>query len=53
MAEFVYDNSECLVDILSKIKHMQDIDKVLWSEEIYNVPASKEDILKSFKKYWT
>ena len=52
IAEFVYDNSECLVDILSKIKHMQDIDKVLWSEEIYTVPTAKENILKSYKKYW-
>jgi DNA-binding Lrp family transcriptional regulator len=53
VAEFVYDNSECLVDIISEIKHMQDIEKVLWSEEIYTVPTSKENILKSFKKYWT
>lgn len=53
VAEFVYDNSECLVDIISEIKHMQDIEKVLWSEEIYKVPVSKENILKSFKKYWT
>ena len=53
LAEFVYDNSECLVDIISEIKHMQDIEKVLWSEEIYTVPTSKENILKSFKKYWT
>jgi len=25
---------------------MQGIEKVLWSEQIYNVPASKENILK-------
>jgi hypothetical protein len=53
VAEFVYDNSECLVDIISEIKHMQGIEKVLWSEEIYKVSASKENMLKSFKKYWT
>ena len=52
VAEFVYDNSECLVDIISEIKHMQDIEKILWSEEIYKVPVSKENISKSFKKYW-
>ncbi len=50
VAEFVYDNSECLVDIISEIKHMHDIEKVLWSEEIYKVPVPKENILKSFKK---
>ena len=53
VAEFVYDNSECLVDIISEIKHMQDIEKILWSEEIYKIPVSKENISKSFKKYWT
>ena len=53
LAEFVYYNSECLVDIISEIKDMQDIEKVLWSEEIYTVPTSKENILKSFKKYLT
>ena len=52
VAEFVYDNSECLVDIISEIKHMQDIEKILWSEEIYKIPVSKENISKSFKKYW-
>jgi len=53
VAEFVYDNSECLVDIISEIKHMQGIEKVNWSEEIYKVPSSKENVLKSLKKYWT
>ena len=28
LAEFVYDNSECLVDTISEIKDMQDIEKV-------------------------
>jgi hypothetical protein len=31
---------------------MQDIEKILWSEEIYKIPVSKENISKSFKKYW-
>ena len=33
---------------------MQGIEKVNWSEEIYTEQlTSKENILKSFKKYWT
>ena len=48
-AEFVYDNSECLVDIISEIKHMQDIEKILWSEEIYKIPVSKENISNLLK----
>jgi hypothetical protein len=47
--EFVYDNSECLVDIISEIKHMQDIEKILWSEEIYKIPVSKENISNLLK----
>jgi hypothetical protein len=53
VAEFVYANGEGLVGIISEIKHMQDIEKVLWSEEVYTIPASKENIIKSFKKNWT
>jgi hypothetical protein len=49
VAEFVYDNSECLVDIISEIKHMQDIEKILWSEEIYKIPVSKENISNLLK----
>jgi hypothetical protein len=49
VAEFVYDNSECLVDIISEIKHMQDIEKIRWSEEIYKIPVSKENISNLLK----
>jgi hypothetical protein len=49
VAEFVYDNSKCLVDIISEIKHMQDIEKILWSEEIYKIPVSKENISNLLK----
>ena len=52
LADFVYYNNELWVGIISEIKHMQDIEKILWSEEIYKIPVSKENISKSFKKYW-
>jgi hypothetical protein len=52
VAEFVYDNSEYLVDTIALIKQIQGVDKVQWSEEVYRVPTHKENVMKSFQKYW-
>ena len=52
VAEFVYDNSEDLVDIIALIKQIQGVDKVQWSEEVYRVASHKENVMKSFQKYW-
>jgi predicted RND superfamily exporter protein len=52
VSEFVYDNSEELVDIIAAIKEIEGVDKVMWSEEISKLPRHKEHIMKSFKKYW-
>ena len=48
VSEFVYDNSEDLVDIIGEIKQL---DRVLWSEEIVKLPQHTENTMKSFK-YW-
>ena len=53
VAEFVYDNSEDLVDIIALIKQIQGVDKVQWSEEVYRVTTHKENVVKSFQKYWS
>jgi predicted RND superfamily exporter protein len=53
VSEFVYDNSEELVDIIAAIKEIEGVDKVMWSEEIFRLPSHKENITKSFNKYWT
>ena len=52
VSEFVYENSEDLVDIIGKIKELEGVDRVLWSEEIFKVPSHKENIMKSFNKYY-
>ena len=52
VSEFVYENSEGLVDIISKIKESEGVDRVLWSEEIFKLTSHKENIMKSFTKYW-
>ena len=50
VGEFVYEDSEQLVDTISNIKHMHGVDRVLWSEEVYSVPVDPENVLSSFKK---
>jgi hypothetical protein len=48
----VYDNSEELVDIIAAIKEIEGVDKVMWSEEVSKLPTHKENVMKSFNKYW-
>jgi len=50
--EYAYDTNEQLMDTISRIKHMEGVDKVRWSEEVYHVPIASEDILSSFKNVW-
>lgn len=52
VSEFVYDNSEDLVDIIASIKDIEGVTHIVWSEEIYKLKTHKENILKSFNTYW-
>jgi DNA-binding Lrp family transcriptional regulator len=52
VSEFVYDNSEELVDIVAAIKQIEGVDKVVWSEEVFKILTNKENVMKSFQKYW-
>lgn len=52
VSEFVYENSEDLVDIIAEIKQIEGVDRVVWSEEVFKLPTHKENIMRSFKKYW-
>ena len=52
VSEFVYENSEDLVDIIGEIKQSEGVDRVLWSEEVIKLPSHRENVIKSFQKYW-
>jgi DNA-binding Lrp family transcriptional regulator len=52
VGEFVYEDSEQLVDTISNIKHLDGVDRVMWSEEVYAVPVEAENVLSAFKKMW-
>lgn len=53
VGDYAYESSDQLMDTISNIKHMEGVDKVKWSEEVYRVPITSENILSSFKKVWT
>jgi hypothetical protein len=41
VAEFVNEDSEQLVDLISKVKELENIERVVWSEEVYLLPGKK------------
>ena len=52
VAEFVYEDSEQLIDSIVKIKRLESVERVLWSEEVFIIPVDAENIVRSFKKMW-
>jgi DNA-binding Lrp family transcriptional regulator len=49
VAEFVYEDTEQLVDLISHVKEMAEVDSVLWSEEVYLLTGkgeSRSSVLK-------
>ena len=52
VAEFVYEDSEQLIDTIIKIKRLENVERVLWSEEVFTIPIDAENIVKSFRKMW-
>ena len=52
VGDYVYEDSEQLVDTISNIKHMDNVERVLWSEEVYSVPVNSENVLSSLKRMW-
>ena len=53
VSDFVYEDSEQLVDTISHMKHMNGVDHVMWSEEVFSVPVDPENVLSSFKRFWS
>ena len=43
--EFVYEDSEQLVDLISKVKTIDGVDRVVWSEEVFLLAGKKHSML--------
>jgi nitrate reductase NapAB chaperone NapD len=52
VGDFVYEDSNQLIDTISKIKRLEGVDRVMWSEEVYSVPVDSENVISSFRKIW-
>ena len=45
VGEFVYEDSEQLVDLISHVKSIDGVDRVVWSEEVFLLAGKKHSIL--------
>jgi DNA-binding Lrp family transcriptional regulator len=52
VGEFVYEDSEQLLDTIVKIKRLESVERVLWSEEVFTISVDSNNIVRSFKKMW-
>ena len=52
VAEFIYEDSEQLIDTIVKIKRLESVERVLWSEEVFTISVDPNNIVRSFKKIW-
>ena len=52
VGEFVYEDSEQLLDTIVKIKRLESVERVLWSEEVFTISVDSSNIVRSFKKMW-
>ena len=52
VAEFVYEDREQLIDSIIKIKRLENVERVLWSEEVFTLPIDSDNIVRSFRKMW-
>jgi DNA-binding Lrp family transcriptional regulator len=45
VGEFVYEDSEQLVDLIFHVKEMDEVDRVVWSEEVFLFEGKEHSIL--------
>jgi DNA-binding Lrp family transcriptional regulator len=48
VADFVYKDSEQIIDIVSSIKRLEGVDKSVWSEEVYVLPIIQQNLAVPF-----
>ena len=50
VADFVYRDSEQIVDMVSSIKKIEGVDRTVWSEEVYAFPMNPQSMSVPFQK---
>ena len=41
---------DSLVDIISSVKKIEGVERIMWSQEIENLSISKDKIMKTYQK---
>jgi hypothetical protein len=50
VADFVYQDSEQIVDMVSSIKRLEGVERTVWSEEVYSLPVNPRNLAVSFHR---
>jgi hypothetical protein len=50
VADFVYQDSEQIVDMVSSIKRLEGVDRTVWSEEVYSLPVNPQNLAMPFHR---
>jgi hypothetical protein len=50
VADFVYQDSEQIIDMVSSIKRLEGVDRTVWSEEVYSLPVNPQNLAMPFHR---
>ena len=50
VADFVYQDSEQIIDIVSSIKKLDGVEKTVWSEEVYVLPVNQANVAAPYHR---
>jgi DNA-binding Lrp family transcriptional regulator len=50
VADFVYQDSEQIIDIVSSIKKLDGVERTVWSEEVYALPVNQKNLSVPFQR---
>jgi len=50
LADFVYRDSEQIIDMVSSIKRLEGVDRTVWSEEVYSLPVNPQNLAMPFHR---
>jgi DNA-binding Lrp family transcriptional regulator len=50
VADFVYQDSEQIIDMVSSIKRIEGVERAVWSEEVYALPINQKNLSVPFQR---
>jgi hypothetical protein len=50
VGDFVYQDSEQIIDIVSSIKKLDGVEKAVWSEEVYILPVNQANVTAPYNR---